>query len=115
MRNPDYQSSSDTQSGRLNDPEAIQLTVDSNISDIFDQIAAGSLDTSYYDTPPHTVVQHYATDPALKGRMVTSEGGLTEYFQMNLTVRPSTTSTYGRPSTSSWTRRPSRRRGVARA
>jgi len=88
VRNPAYEPSTDTTSGRLNDPQAIQLTIDSNVSDIFDQISAGSLDTNYYDTPPHTVVQRYATDPSLKGRLVTSQGGLTEYFQMNLTVPP---------------------------
>jgi peptide/nickel transport system substrate-binding protein len=88
VRNPEYRVSTDTSTGRLNDPQAIQITIDSNVSDIFDQISAGTLDTSYYDNPPHTVVQQYATDPALKGRLIASQGGLTEYFQMNLTVPP---------------------------
>jgi peptide/nickel transport system substrate-binding protein len=88
VRNPDYSAETDAQSGRRNYPNAIELTVDTSVTDIFDRIQSGTYDTSYYDTPPATVLQRYTTTPSLKDRLISTKGGLTEYFQMNLTVPP---------------------------
>lgn len=88
VRNPNYDPSTDTQTGRMAYPDAIRWQVDTNATDIFDKIQTGELDLSWYDQPPKAVLRQYLTDPALKDRLKSISAGATEYFQMNLTAPP---------------------------
>jgi len=88
VRNPNYNATTDLQSGRKNYPNAIVIEIDPNISDIFARIQSGALDASYFVNPPKTTLLTYTTNPSLHNRISSVSTGDTEYFQMNLTVPP---------------------------
>ncbi len=88
VRNPSYDPTTDTSSGREANVNAIQITIDSSIADIFEKVQAGSLDASWYDLPPATVLQHYLSDASLKSRVHAFENGNVQFIAMNLTHPP---------------------------
>jgi len=88
VRNPNYDPATDVQSGRKNYLDGIQITVDSSVSDIFQKIQSGELDTSWGDTPPATVLRQYLTDPALKSRLHSDSTSQLAFIHMNLTTPP---------------------------
>jgi peptide/nickel transport system substrate-binding protein len=64
------------------------VIVDSNVSDIFNKVEAGTLDGSLADQPPATVIQHYETSSSLKPDLHSNSGDRTCYITMNLTTPP---------------------------
>ncbi len=85
VRNPNYDQSTD--SYRKNYPDSFRFVVNSNADDIFAKVQAGQLEDEVSSPAPKTV-RAYATDPALKPRMIPNVGDRTNYFTMNLTQAP---------------------------
>ncbi|MGH2597590.1 MAG: ABC transporter substrate-binding protein [Actinomycetota bacterium] len=88
VRNSSYDPSTDADSGRQANVDAIQITIDSSIADIFEKVQAGSLDASWYDLPPATVLQQYLTDPNLKDNVHAFGNGNVQFITMNMTHPP---------------------------
>ena len=88
VRNPSYDASTDADSGRKAYVDAIQITVDSSIADIFQKVQTGSLDASWYDLPPATVLQQYLSDPNLKDNVHAFGNGNVQFITMNMTHPP---------------------------
>jgi peptide/nickel transport system substrate-binding protein len=86
VRNPnDDQATYDTRSNYV---DAITVTVDTNVDDIFSRIQAGDLDSSISDQPPKPVLQQYLTDSAKKPFLHSNSGDRTWYITMNWAVAP---------------------------
>ena len=88
VRNPAYDPTTDTDSGRKAYVSAVQITIDSSIADIFQKVQAGSLDASWYDLPPATVLQQYLSDPTLKNDVHAFGNGNVQFITMNMTHPP---------------------------
>jgi peptide/nickel transport system substrate-binding protein len=86
VRNPNYdQATDDTRSNYV---DAITVTIDTNVDDIFSRIQAGDLDSSISDQPPKPVLQQYLTDSAKKPFLHSNSGDRTWYVTMNWTTPP---------------------------
>jgi len=86
VRNPNYdQATDDTRSNYV---DAITVTIDTNVDDIFSRIQAGDLDSSIADQPPKPVLQQYLTDSAKKPFLHSNSGDRTWYVTMNWTTPP---------------------------
>jgi peptide/nickel transport system substrate-binding protein len=86
VRNPNYDQATDDL--RSNYVDGIDVTVNTNIDDIFSKVEAGQLDSSFVDQPPKTVLQRYLTDPAKKPNLHSNAGDRTWYITMNWTTPP---------------------------
>jgi peptide/nickel transport system substrate-binding protein len=86
VRNPNYDQATDNTRGNYAD--AITVTVDTNVDDIFSKIEAGQLDSSISDQPPKPVLQRYLTDPNKKNNLHTNSGDRTWYITMNWATPP---------------------------
>lgn len=88
VRNPNYSPATDTETGRENYPNAIQITIDTNVADIFEKIQTGAFDISFYDQPPKTVLQKYLSTPSLKPLLKSDVGGFVDFVSMNTETPP---------------------------
>jgi peptide/nickel transport system substrate-binding protein len=88
VRNPDYNPATDRQSGRKNYPNAIQFTIDTNVTDIFGKIQTGGFDTTLFDQPPKVVLRTYLISPSLRSRLRASAWGYTDYLAINTETPP---------------------------
>jgi peptide/nickel transport system substrate-binding protein len=86
VRNPDYDQSTDDL--RINNVDGIQISIDTNVSDIFNKVQSGALDASFTNQPPKPVLQQYLTQPAKKNLIHFNSGDRTWYITMNLTTPP---------------------------
>ncbi len=86
VRNPNYSQSTDDL--RLNYPDAIVDDIDTNQDDIFSKVQAGSLDASFTDQPPKTVLQQYLTNPSKKALLHSNSGDRTWYITLNWATPP---------------------------
>jgi peptide/nickel transport system substrate-binding protein len=66
--------------------DGFQLTVDPNVSDVFDKAQRGEIDGTIADTPPPIVVREHVNTPAFHS----APQYLSESITMNLTVPPFT-------------------------
>ena len=85
VRNPNYDQSTDPY--RKNYPDKFTFTVDSNADDIYNKVAAGTLDDELASQQPKTIRQ-YVTDPNLRKRLLPNVGDRTWYLTMNMTQPP---------------------------
>jgi peptide/nickel transport system substrate-binding protein len=83
VRNPDYVREAGDPPDYL---DGFQVTVDSNVSDIFDKVQRGELDGSVFDSPPATVLATNVGKPSLHSNPIYQSESIT----MNLTVPPFT-------------------------
>src|SRR6266540_4195369 len=67
---------------------SIQITIDTNINDIFNKVQSGSLDASFTNQPPKPILQQYLTQPAKKNLIHFDSGDRTWYITMNWTTPP---------------------------
>ena len=88
VRNPSYDPATDAESNRKAYVDGVQITIDTSVADIFEKVQAGSLDASWYDLPPATVLQQYLSDPALKDSVHAFENGNVQFIAMNMTHPP---------------------------
>src|SRR5215216_1333993 len=86
VRNPNYDQATDNL--RSNNVDGIQVTIDTNLDDIFNKVQAGQLDSSIVEAPPKPVLQQYLTDSAKKPYFHTNSSDATSYLYMNLTTPP---------------------------
>jgi peptide/nickel transport system substrate-binding protein len=86
VRNPSYDQSSDDL--RSNFVDGIQITVDTNVNDIFDKVQSGALDSSYVNQPPKTVLARYVNDPNRRKLLHADSSDQTWYITMNLGQPP---------------------------
>lgn len=88
VRNPSFDSATEDPAMYSNFLDGLQVSINSNVDDIFAKIQAGELDGSFADTPPPTVEQQYATDPNLQQYIHSDQGDRTWYIHMNLLAPP---------------------------
>jgi peptide/nickel transport system substrate-binding protein len=86
VRNPNYDQATDDT--RANYVDAITVSIDTNVDDIFSRVQAGDLDSSIADQPPKPVLQQYLTDSAKKPFMHSDSGDRTWYVTMNWATPP---------------------------
>jgi peptide/nickel transport system substrate-binding protein len=85
VRNPEYNQSTDA--NRKNYIDTFKFVVNSNADDIFAKVQSGAYQDEVSSPAPKTI-RLYATNPALKPRMIPNVGDRTNYFTMNLTQAP---------------------------
>jgi peptide/nickel transport system substrate-binding protein len=88
VRNPNFDPSTEDPAMYSNYLDGLQVSINSNVDDIFSKVQAGDLDGSFGDTPPPTVEQTYATDPNLQQYIHSNISDSTEYITMNLLAPP---------------------------
>src|SRR6266496_241474 len=86
VRNPNYDQATDNL--RINNVDGISISIDTNVSDIFNKVQSGALDASFTNQPPKPVLQQYLTQPAKKNLIHFNSGDRTWYITMNLTTPP---------------------------
>jgi peptide/nickel transport system substrate-binding protein len=87
VRNPNYKASTDSRKARENNPDRFEFTVDTNLDDIYNKIAAGDLEDEYATASPK-VFREYSTDASKRKYLRTNSGDQTYYVTMNLTQPP---------------------------
>jgi peptide/nickel transport system substrate-binding protein len=86
VRNPNYDQATDNL--RSNYVDAIDISINTNVDDIFNKVQAGQLDSSIVEPPPKPVLQQYVTDTAKKPYLHSNSSDATSYIFMNLTTPP---------------------------
>jgi peptide/nickel transport system substrate-binding protein len=86
VRNPNYAQNTDNL--RTNNVDGMQITIDTNINDIFNKVESGSLDASFVNQPPKPILQQYLTQPDKKNLIHFDSGDRTWYITMNWTTPP---------------------------
>ncbi len=86
VRNPNFDQATDKLLANYLD--GIQITVDTNLNDIFNKVQSGTLDASYVNTPPKPILAQYLNNPSKKGFLRTSPDDQTWYITMNLAEPP---------------------------
>jgi peptide/nickel transport system substrate-binding protein len=86
VRNPNYDQSSDDL--RSNYVDGVQISVDTNVNDIFNRVESGTLDASYVNQPPKTILARYLTDANRKRLLHADSSDQTWYITMNLDQPP---------------------------
>jgi len=84
VRNPNYDPATDDPEMRSNNPDRFEITVNTNVDDIFNRIEAGEVDTSP-DDPPAQFLRQFAED---RERLPTNPVDVLWYITMNLTQPP---------------------------
>lgn len=87
VRNPNYDPATDNTEFRQSNPDRFEITVNTNLDNIFDQIQRGELDSSF-EQPPNTVVRDYLQDPEIRERLRINPGDRIWFAYMNLTTPP---------------------------
>jgi peptide/nickel transport system substrate-binding protein len=85
-RNPNYDQATDNL--RSNNVDGIEITINTNVDDIFNKVQAGQLDSSIVEPPPKPVLQQYVTDSAKKPYLHSNSSDATSYITLNLTTPP---------------------------
>jgi peptide/nickel transport system substrate-binding protein len=83
VRNPAYNSKTDSPKARENLPDEFTFKVNTNNGDIYARVARGDIDDEVAQEPP-TILRQYRDSPQLH----TSRNDLTVYLTMNLTQPP---------------------------
>jgi peptide/nickel transport system substrate-binding protein len=87
VRNPNYAARTDSKKARENLPDRFEFTVDTNLDDIYNKIAAGDLEDEYATASPK-VFREYSTDSSKRSRLKANPADQTYYVTMNLTQPP---------------------------
>lgn len=87
VRNPSYDPATDDVELRQSNPDRFEITVNTNLDNIFDQIERGELESSF-EQPPNAVVRRYLQDPEIRDRMRVNSGDRIWFGYMNLTTPP---------------------------
>ncbi len=87
VRNPTYKASTDSRKARENNPDRFEFTVDTNLDDIYNKIAAGELEDEYATASPK-VFREYSTDASKRKYLKSNSADQTYFITMNLTQPP---------------------------
>jgi len=88
VRNPDYDSATDSPAARQNFPDEFDFTVNANPNDIVDQVAAGTLDDENAASLPPEALERYSRDASKRKYLHLDPADGTLYLSMNLTQAP---------------------------
>ena len=84
---PTYNARTDSTKARENNPDRFEFTVDTNLDDIYNKIAAGELEDEYATASPK-VFREYSTDASKRKYLKSNSGDQTYFITMNLTQPP---------------------------
>ena len=87
VRNPNYNARTDSRKARENNPDRFEFLVNTNLDDIYNQVAAGELEDEYATASPK-VFREYSTDSSKRKLLKSNSGDQTYYVTMNLTQPP---------------------------
>ena len=87
VRNPNYNARTDSRKARESNPDRFEFTVDTNIDDIYNKIAAGDLEDAYATASPK-VFREYSTSASKRKYLHSNFADGTYYITMNLTQPP---------------------------
>ena len=87
VRNPNYNARTDSTKARQNLPDRFEFTVDTNLDDIYNKIAAGELEDEYATASPK-VFREYSLDASKRKYLHSNSADQTYYVTMNLTQPP---------------------------
>jgi peptide/nickel transport system substrate-binding protein len=88
VRNPNYDSATDTKEMRENLPDGFLYTLNTNQKDIFNKIEAGELEGEVGSGSLPDVLRKYVTQDELKDRLKINSADRTWYIYLNLTIPP---------------------------
>jgi peptide/nickel transport system substrate-binding protein len=87
VRNPNYDPATDDVEIRQSNPDRFEISVNTNLDNIFAQIERGELEGSF-ETPPNAVLRRYLQDPESRERLRVNSGDRIWFAYMNLTTPP---------------------------
>ena len=87
VRNPGYDPATDDTEIRESYPDRFEITVNTNLDNIFDRIERGELEGSF-DSPTNAVLRRYLQDPDDRERLRVNPGAGLQFITMNLTTPP---------------------------
>ena len=87
VRNPNYRASTDSRKSRESNPDGFEFTVDTNVDDIYNKIAAGELDDAWATASPK-IFREYQTSASKRKFLHSNSADGTYYITMNLTQPP---------------------------
>ena len=87
VRNPNYRPSTDSRKARSNNVDRFEFTVNTNIDDIYNKVAAGELDDEFATASPK-VFREYSTSASKRKLLKSYPADGTYYITMNLTQPP---------------------------
>jgi peptide/nickel transport system substrate-binding protein len=87
VRNPNYDPASDDTSVRQSNPDRFEISVNTNLANIFDKITRGELEGSF-ETPDNATLRSYIQDPANRDRLRVNSGDRIWFAYMDLTTPP---------------------------
>ena len=87
VRNPNYDPATDSPESRSALPDRFEISVNTNLDNIFDKIERGELEGSF-ETPPNAVLRRYLTSTDIREKMRINAGDRVWYAYMNLTTPP---------------------------
>ena len=87
VRNPNYKQSTDSRKARSNNVDSFEFTVNTNIDDIYNKVAAGELDDEFATASPK-VFREYSVNASKRKYLKSYSADGTYYITMNLTQPP---------------------------
>jgi peptide/nickel transport system substrate-binding protein len=87
VRNPDYDPATDTTEARENFPDSFVWTINTNVDDIYNRVAAGEIEDEIASEPAK-VLRDYTENDDLAPSLHNNAGDRTWYITMNLTQPP---------------------------
>ena len=87
VRNPNYDPATDDIAIRQSNPDRFEISVNTNLDNIFAKIERGELEGSF-ETPPNAVLRSYLQDADIRERLRVNSGDRIWFAYMNLTTPP---------------------------
>lgn len=87
VRNPNYDPATDDTEIRQSNPDRFEISVNTNLDDIFAKIERGELEGSF-ETPPNAILRRYLQDPDIREQLRVNSGDRLWFMYMNLTTPP---------------------------
>ncbi len=87
VRNPDYDPATDDTSIRQSNPDRFEITVNTNVDNIFDKIERGELEGSF-ETPTNATLRKFLQDPEIRQQLRVNSGDRIWFAYMDLAVPP---------------------------
>jgi peptide/nickel transport system substrate-binding protein len=87
VRNPNYRQSTDSRKARSNNVDRFEFTVNTNVDDIYNKVAAGELEDSWATASPK-IFREYQVNASKRKFLKSNFADGTYYVTMNLTQPP---------------------------
>jgi peptide/nickel transport system substrate-binding protein len=86
VRNPSWDPATDDL--RPAYPDAINVTIGGDVTDLYNRVAAGELDLVLDAAPPVAILRQYSTDPTLQSQLHIYPDDAVSYISMNVAMPP---------------------------